>query len=367
MSRFLTIFPYATNIHLIKDVGMLPFVLYEQFGYNSTIASYRNGNYPYLETEVKGLKQVFIPKIFRVSTVDVFLFLLFNFRKYDIVQCYHFEKQSLLILSFFKFLKWISFSSGFTYLKLDAVDRIKEKKLNRLTKTLSKKINLISVETKKIFDYLNDTSLLARKVEYVPNGFYTKGEKKIVDFEFKENIIITVGRIGIFEKNSELLLESFREFALINEEWNLEVIGPIEPKFQEYISKYLDIYPNLKNRIIFTGAISDRTILQSKYEKAKIFVLTSIEEGFPLVFLEAIRSGCTIVSSRLTSAYDITDNEKYGALFTIGDSKDLTEKLHKAINNTDKLKSDCLEIQEFAYKKYSWNNIAVLINNLIQK
>jgi len=367
MLRFLTIFPYAKNIHLIKDVGMLPFILHEQLGYNATLASYNNGSYPYLESEVNGLKQVFIPKIFRISTLDIFLFLLFNFRKYDIAQCYHFEKQSLLILSFFKFLKWITFSSGFTFLKLDAVDRIKEKKISRLSILLSKKINLVSVETIKIFDYLNSTNLLGRNVEYIPNGFYSKDERKVVNFDLKENIIITVGRIGIFEKNNEVLLESFQEFSLINDDWKLEVIGPIEPSFDVYIKKYFDLYPNLRSRIHFTGAISDRAVLQSKYEKAKIFVLTSIEEGFPLVFLEAVRSGCTIISSRLTSAYDITDNEKYGALFSIGDSKELTEKFVNVISDSNKLKKDCLSIQQFAYEKYSWNNIAVLINNLIQK
>lgn len=367
MPRFLTIFPYATNVHLIKDVGMLPFILHKQFGYDASIASYKNGEYPYLETEVKGLKQIFIPKISKISTLDVFLFLLLNFRKFDIVQCYHFEKQSLLILSFFKFLKWITFSPNFTFLKLDAVDRIKEKKPGYLSKFLSVKINLISVETHKIFDYLNTTNLLGRKVEYIPNGFYNKEEKKVIDFDLKENIIITVGRIGIFEKNNEVLLESFREFALINDEWKLEVIGPIESNFEVYIKKYFDLYPNLINRIVFTGAISDRAVLQSKYDKAKIFVLTSIEEGFPLVFLEAIRSGCTIISSRLTSAYDITNNEKYGALFSIGDSKDLTEKFINVINDSNKLREDCLRIQRFAYEKYSWNNIAVIINNLIEE
>lgn len=364
MKRFLTIFPYAKNIHLIKDVGMLPFILHEQCGYESALASYNNGSFPYLETEVRGLKQVFIPKIFRVSTVDIFLFLIFNFRKYDIVQCYHFEKQSLLILSFFKLLKWITLSSGFTFLKLDAVDRIKNKKLNFISRFLSKRINLISVETTRILDYLNTTNLLGKKVEYIPNGFHHK-DKVFIDFEEKENLMITVGRIGIFEKNNELLLESFKDFSLLNVEWKLEIIGPVEPQFQAYVANFFEAYPNLRDRIIFTGSITDRTKLQSKYNKAKIFVLTSVEEGFPLVFLEAIKSGCTIISSNLTSAYDITDNERFGALFTIGNSKGLTEKLMKTTNDPKKLESDCRKIQQFAYEKYSWKNIAFRIDKLI--
>jgi len=366
MRRFITIFPYAKNIHLIKDVGMLPFILHKQCSYDASLACYNDGNYSYLETEVKGLKLIFIPKIFRISTLDVFLFLLINFRKYDIVQCYHFEKQSLLILSFFKLLKWITFSSGFTFLKLDAVDRIKNKNPSFITKQLSKKINLISVETSRIHHYLNQTNLLFNKVAYVPNGFYSVDESRI-DFNTKDDLIITVGRIGIFEKNNELLLESFKDFSRFNENWKLEIIGPVEQEFNVYIDKYFEQYPMLRNRVVFSGSISDRAELQSRYEKAKIFVLTSIEEGFPLVFLEAIRSGCTIVSSRLTAAYDITADEIYGALFKIGDSKELTEKLLHLINDQEKLKTDCLKIQNFAYEKYSWKNIAVIVDNLINE
>jgi glycosyltransferase involved in cell wall biosynthesis len=366
MPRFLTLFPVAENVHLIKDVGMLPFILYKKFGYDSTIASYRNGEYPYLETEVKGLKQVFIKAIFRNPIFDVLWFLLFNFRKYDVVQCYHFQRPSLWFLFFFKVLKKITFSKGFTFLKLDAVDEINKLKLNTENKFLSKNINLVSVETKKLHDSLNRNNTLFRNVEYIPNGFYHKCKKRIIDFDAKKNLIITVGRIGTFQKNNEILLEAFKDFALINMEWKLEVIGPIEDAFQSHIKEYFDLNPNLIDKVLFTGSITDRVALEDKYNSAKIFVLTSRFEGFPLVFLEAIRSGCTIISSSIASAYDITDNEKYGALCPVGDAKTLAKELDKAVNNVIKLKNDCKDIQQFAYEKYSWSKISIRINELIQ-
>lgn len=367
MPRFLTIFPYTENVHLIKDVGMLPFILHKEFGYDSTIASYENGNYPYLESEVKGLKQVFIKKTFKISTLDIFLFLLLNFRKYDIVQCYHFDKRSLMILSWFKILKKITFSNAFTYLKLDAVDDIKKTKLNFIYKFLSQNINIMSVETKVLYDFINGNNLLARKVEYIPNGFYDGGVEESVDFESKEDLIITVGRIGTYVKNNEILLEAFKDFALVNSEWKLEVIGPIEDNFKNYIQIYFERNPYLVDRVFFTGSITNREVLGDKYKKAKIFVLTSRNEGFPLVYLEAIKAGCTIISSAISSAYDITDNEKYGALFPVGDAKALANELSKTVSNTDKLSKDCEAIQQFAYKKYSWSKISIDVNNLIQK
>lgn len=366
MKRFLTIFPVAENVHLIKDVGMLPFILHKEFGYSSTIASYKNGEYPYLETEVKGLKQVFISKKFKNPIFDVLWFLLLNFRKYDIVQCYHFERPSLWYLVFFKFLKKLTFSESFTYLKLDAVDKIKKIKLNKENVFLVKNIDLISVETIGIYDSLNKNNTLHKKVQYIPNGFYDKDNFEVIDFESKSNVIITVGRIGDPNKNNEILLEAFQEFSVLNNDWKLELIGPIQDGFQTYIDEYFEKYPNLIHRVVFTGAITDRNLLENKYKSAKVFVLTSKSEAFPLVFLEAIKAGCTIISSKLTSAYDITSNEKYGSLFPIGDFHALAKKIEVTVNNSEKLKQDCKQIQKFAYENYSWNKIAIKINGLIK-
>lgn len=367
MARFLTIFPVSENVHLIKDVGMLPFILHNDFGYDSTIASYKNGEYPYLDTEVKGLKQVFISKKFKNPIFDVLWFLLLNFRKYDIVQCYHFQRPSLWYLFFFKVLKKTTFSKSFTFLKLDATDDVKKLKLNAENRFLSKNVNLISVETKKLYNYLNENNTLHRQVEYIPNGFFDNGFNNIIDFDVKEDLMITVGRIGIFEKNNEILLKAFKEFASVNKQWRLEIIGPIEDSFELYIKEYFDRNPSLIGRVLFTGAITDRAVLEDKYNKAKIFVLTSINEGFPLVFLEAVKAGCTIISSAISSAYDITDNEKYGALFPVGDSEALAYELEKAINNPHKLKNDCDAIRQFAYENYSWNKIGFRVNELIHR
>ena len=62
--RFLTVFPLLENVHLIKDVGMIPFVLHRDFGYDSTILSFDDAKgLNHLENEVKGLKKRLIKKL----------------------------------------------------------------------------------------------------------------------------------------------------------------------------------------------------------------------------------------------------------------------------------------------------------------
>ncbi len=86
MYKFLTIFLPCENVHLIKDVGMLPYVLHNEHSVDSTIASYKNGQYEYIETEVKGLKQVFIQKAFNSDLFNIIYFLLKNHKKFQLTQ-----------------------------------------------------------------------------------------------------------------------------------------------------------------------------------------------------------------------------------------------------------------------------------------
>jgi len=365
MKRFLTLFPDTENVHLIKDVGMIPYVLYKEYGYDSTLASFKNGEYPYINKEVQGLKQMFIRKIFKKNKYNIYWFILKNFKNFDILQCYHISNKSLYYLLFFKFLKKITFSKGITYLKFDLNDSILKRKLSKKYIFLLKGINILSVETKTIHLYLNKKGILNNRVNYVPNGFYNTLDKNDIDFSNKQNLIITVGRIGIREKNNEVLLEAFRCFAEINSDWTLQLIGPIEKHFQSYIDNYFNENPNLISRVTFTGNIYDRTLLQEKYNQAKIFALTSRSEGFPLVFLEAMKSGCNIISTNLTSAVDVTDNQKYGNLFEIEDHQALTKILLDTVKNQKKLEDNCVEIQKFAFQNFSWTKICGNVDRLI--
>ena len=47
--RFLTLFPELENVHLMKDVGMIPYIMHKEFGYDSYIASYCSRNWNILK------------------------------------------------------------------------------------------------------------------------------------------------------------------------------------------------------------------------------------------------------------------------------------------------------------------------------
>ena len=306
--RFVTIFPEAENIHLIKDVGMIPYIMNKKYDFKSKIVCYKNGSYPYKKNEFKDIDLEFIKKITGNKLIDQIIYLIKNSKKIDILNLIHLTQINLILINIYKLIN----KKGKVYLKMDANINIKNTvnpSLNTIKGIIKRKsiekCELISVETKELHKYLLENWKI--NVEYVPNGFYDFESIDDNKREIKENIILTVGRIGAYEKANEVLLEAFKLANSKLEDWKLRVVGPIEEEFKEYINNFLCENPTLKDKITFLGPIYDLEKLELEYKRAKVFCLTSRSEGFPLVFLEAIKNGCYIITSNILAAYDITN------------------------------------------------------------
>ncbi|URZ14845.1 glycosyltransferase family 4 protein [Clostridium felsineum] len=364
--RFVTLFPESENIHLIKDVGMIAYALHKKYGFQSYLACYNNGEYPYLKKEVKGLKVNFIKKYTGNATLDSIVYLMKNSNKIDVLHIFHLSKRSYLWILIYKFLN----SSGKVFLKLDANREIKTYLIykkgakHNFIKYIFRKCKLVSVETKELCDYFNENNF--KEVKFVPNGFYESNFniERNVNIK-KKDVIITVGRIGSKEKANDILLQAF---ALIHDKipnWKLNLVGPIEDKFKDYIYKYFNKYPSLKDKVSFKGPMYDREILKNEYESAKIFCLTSLYESFGFVLVEAIKNGCYVISSDVPAAYDITNNEKYGRIFPVNDIEKLCELLLEKCKSQE-LKYISNEIQNFAYENYNWMVICDKIKSFLE-
>jgi glycosyltransferase involved in cell wall biosynthesis len=361
--NFFTFFPKAKNIHLVKDVGMIGYILHKYFGYNSTIVCYKNDEYNYLENEVKGLKIEFLKKRTSIKILDSIVYFIHSAKNIDVLHLFHLACINYLYIYVYKLLN----KNGKVYLKLDinsSVKNIAKSSIKfSIKKAIVNKCDLISIETIENYNFLKENWI--NDIKYIPNGFYDNNKRKTINYDQKENIILTVGRIGTEEKATEILLESFRLISDNINDWKLKIVGPIEETFTKYIDTFFHNNLELKNKIIFTGAIYDRDTLEEEYRKAKIFCLTSRWEGFPLVFLEAIKNGCYIISSNVDAAVDITKYECYGKIFPIDDAKALAEHFLDICKNEIIMKSVCQEIQDYAYERFYWPNICRDINNYL--
>ena len=98
---------------------------------------------------------------------------------------------------------------------------------------------------------------------HLPFLLQRKDKIKVKTLEEKENIILTVGRLGTEAKNTELLLETLKEIDL--KDWKVYLVGSIDKRFVNYKENFFKENPSLIDKIIFTGEIKDRKELYKYY------------------------------------------------------------------------------------------------------
>lgn len=364
--KYVTIFPECESVHLKKDVGMLPYSLGEYCGYDFSIVCYDN---PFFKAEENNkFHIVTIPK--KLGDVSDFAgYIIKKAKEIDILNLYHItSRRNLLWIILYKLFN----PKGIVHLKLDAdyrmVDMLnfnsKSLKSNLKMKILREKVDLYTVESQAMKTILEQEWQLNIKV--IPNGIFREGEINPARVDEKENIFLTVGRLGTVQKATEDLLSAFEKIKN-KTDWKLVLAGSIEKSFLGYIDDYYNRNPELRERVIFTGNIHDTTELTNLYKKAKIFVLPSKWEGFALVLLEALECGdYLIVSDQVPSVGDIGKNGQYADLVRFGDVNQLADSMLKATNR--KLRNEEMsEMYKWIHENFTWKPIVKKLNQYIKE
>ena len=364
--RYCVLYPNTKNVNLVKEMGMIPYKLHSMFRYDSKIACYNLDEYTYLSNEVSGLKIDFIENKYNNYSLDGMKYLKKEAKNIDILQIFHVTLYSMVYAFTYKALN----PKGKVYLKRDCSHKLIDRILSLssfqkilLNKYLNK-VDLISVEQKSLFNRVKE--LLPKhksKIINIPNGvdFRYLEERKIeYNYEIKENIILNVARVGTEEKNTEMLLEAFKNITNIEKlGWKLVIIGPIEADFQNYIHKFFIENPTMKSFIEFKGAINDREEIFKYYQKSKIFSLTSRFESFGIAFIEAAALGNVIISTDVGIARELV-SDNIGALVKNEDTYELTQKLEEFMKKSD-LKEKSSKVYNLCKSNFNWDTI---INNL---
>lgn len=119
----------------------------------------------------------------------------------------------------------------------------------------------------------------------------------------KENVVLYVGRLEETQKRVSRVLDIWRRLADLLPDWRLEIVGD-GPDRQQYEKQAMSM-----PRVLFKGFQNPAEY----YARAKILLLTSDFEGFPLVLCEAMASRCVpIVLGSYSAAYDIIDGGNEG-------------------------------------------------------
>jgi len=225
----------------------------------------------------------------------------------------------------------------------------------------AKQCDITATSCRSMRDALNRNPHVGFSCRWFTNGFYNPtGIPVIADAEKKDNVILTVGRIGTHQKNNEELLTAFAEAADKLDGWSLRCVGPIESDFQSYIDGYFTNHPKLKDRVVFTGSITDKEKLYNEYAGAKVFALSSRLEGFPNVYAEALFHGCMFITSDIDAADDMTNFNTLGLKYPLYDVNALKETLIEVCLKADKkgVQDHIPKALEYADQYFDWGRNA---------
>lgn len=302
------------NVQLLKDRILIPYVCYRQFGQSLTIVTQKIEEYPYL-SYLEGAQLHALPCTDELPHMEAAMqYVTCHYQEIDLLFLFGARLEYAGLAAQYKALR----SDGIIYLKLD---------IN------SGWANALPLDHKPYADFLDACDIIScearrlqhlisrkwrRTIEYIPNGLYYPLYPSMAQTTYadKENLILTVGRLGSVQKNSHVLLYAYAlAYLQFTEPWDLVMIGSVTPEFQEIYDTFCREFPPIAPHVRLTGSIADKDLLHSYYRRAKIFALTSqMEGGSPNVYAEAAGFGCTVLTTDIDCAQDMTDGEKLGRI-----------------------------------------------------
>ncbi len=206
------------------------------------------------------------------------------------------------------------------------------------------------------FDLKNKINL-SNKTTVIPPGLNLKKFKPASpSFRLKQQLKITgecllfVGRL-VPSKGVVYLIKALVPVTKAYPNLKLLIIGdgPEVDKLKNLSSKL-----NLENNINFLGSQKNQD-LPAYYNLADIFIGPSLQEGFGIVFLEALACGTPVIASEVGGIKDIIKPDKNGLLIKPADWKGLAQKIIELLSHEEKLIKLGQMGQKFA-QQYDWEN-----------
>lgn len=180
------------------------------------------------------------------------------------------------------------------------------KKWGPLARTLLKMSEALALRYSNHIIFVNKfqrekfSDKVKKKSSYVPNGIPEATRSTATDFLARHGIkpgkyVLSVGRITP-EKGFEYLIEAAQQMPEISQ----VVIAGASDHDSSYFQtlKRLDTH----GKVVFTGFTSGEDLRQL-YSHARLYVLSSVNEGFPLVLLEAMAYGLPLTVSDIPATH----------------------------------------------------------------
>jgi len=150
------------------------------------------------------------------------------------------------------------------------------------------------------------------------------------------------------------LIEAFAEVVVRLPRARLVVIGD-GPEHRQLQQRVVQL--GLGSVVQLLGALPDDQEVRRWYRRATLFCLPSLQEGFGIVFLEAMASGLPVVSTTATAIPEVVPHGRAGLLVPAQNPQALAEAIVSLLADPERLAA----ARDAGYQhvqRYGWNLVA---------
>lgn len=369
-----------TPARAFQDCGMFLYTLAKDFNWESTYVFYktRPEETQWNQTFLKYVRPVCLGETddldYKKQVSLAKKFIQEHIHEYDAIMLFHYGSTAWKLAKFCKKYN----SNVVVYIKLDMgiggfnhfcnngpFQNLK----NWFEKLKSSYVDIFTVETKSYYEELKKTSVFKNRIEYLPNGV------SLIDIDVdgidalpKENSIVTIGRLGIPEKNSSLLLRVIEKMPeSLVKQWKFLLIGPSTQEFIEEVHNFKVSNPNISDSIIMVGPVTDRNELYTYGRKAKIICMTSLSESTCISTLESMYFGAyPIITNYSDFVMDTTNKGTCGIIVENGNADELAQQLINAMKN-DNLLINCNKSQDYARSAFNYRELSYKLDLILRR
>ena len=369
-----------TPARAFQDCGMFLYTLAKDFNWESTYVFYktRPEETQWNQTFLKYVRPVCLGETddldYKKQVSLAKKFIQEHIHEYDAIMLFHYGSTASKLAKFCKkynpnvvvYIKLDMGIGGFNHFCNNGpFQNLK----NWFEKFKSSYVDIFTVETKSYYEELKKTSVFKNRIEYLPNGV------SLIDIDVdgidalpKENSIVTIGRLGIPEKNSPLLLRVIEKMPeSLVKQWKFLLIGPSTQEFIEEVHNFKVSNPNIVDSIIMVGPVTDRNELYIYGRKAKIICMTSLSESTCISTLESMYFGAyPIITNYSDFVMDTTNKGTCGIIVENGNADELAQQLINAMKN-DNLLINCNKSQDYARSAFNYRELSYKLDLILRR
>ena len=174
---------------------------------------------------------------------------------------------------------------------------------------------------------------------------------------YDEKVVIAIGRLD-YVKGFDLLIDAWSIIANQFSDWSLRIVGSGKEE-NKLRKKIKELY--LESNIEMIPSSSD---VQDLLINSSVYVMSSREEGLPMVVIEAMECGLPIVAFKSIGATLLVNENENGYLSEIADVKDLGRNLEKLMLDKNLRKKNGFNSKKMA-EQYHIENVASPWNHIL--